>query len=278
VFAWGPVVARALHAPRLGLMGAAWATLLARAIVLVPLIAILITRFDLFPKSERRPQRRTLTEILELGWPSSAQLVLRLLAMLLTHSVVARAFTTTEDQSATTALGIVFRLETMALFVGLGWGGAAQTFVGQNLGAGSSERAKRAGWYAALYNALMMGALATVYTVYGRPLIAFFDSDPAVVASALSYFHWVGLSYVGLGIGVVLGSAVQGSGATLRALVLDAAVVLGLQLPASILVGFMPHRTYIHMWQVVALTYVAFALVHVANFRWGRFSGVAHSH
>ena len=49
---------------------------------------------------------------------------------------MARAFTTPDDQSATTALGIVFRLETMALFIAMGWGGAAQTFVGQNLGAG----------------------------------------------------------------------------------------------------------------------------------------------
>ena len=57
--------------------------------------------------------------------------------MLVVHSLVARAYTTDTDQSATTALGIVFRLETMALFVGLGWGSAAQTFVGQNLGAGS---------------------------------------------------------------------------------------------------------------------------------------------
>ena len=83
--------------------------------------------------------------IVRLGWPSSAQLVMRIAAMLLTHSLVARAFTTEQDQTASTALGIVFRLETMALFVGLGWGSAAQTFVGQNLGAGNLERAKRGG-------------------------------------------------------------------------------------------------------------------------------------
>ncbi|HEY2409503.1 MAG TPA: MATE family efflux transporter [Polyangiaceae bacterium] len=278
VFAWAPAIARACHAPRLGLMGAAWATLLARAIVLVPLVAILVARFDLFPKAVRKVESRLIREILHLGWPSSAQLVLRLLAMLLTHSVVARAFTTAQDQSATTALGIVFRLETMALFVGLGWGGAAQTFVGQNLGANKRARAKLSGWYASLYNALMMGALAAGYIIWGRPLVALFDSDPAVVTPALSYLHWVGLSYVGLGIGVVLGSAVQGAGNTLRAFLLDAAVVLGLQLPASLLVLAASHASYVAIWQVVALTYVAFALVHVANYRWGRFLGVARGH
>ena len=78
--------------------------------------------------------------------------------MLAVHALVARAFTTQTDQTATTALGIVFRLETMALFVGLGWGSAAQTFVGQNLGARRKHRAIRSGWLAALYNLVRDGA------------------------------------------------------------------------------------------------------------------------
>ncbi len=135
ILSWGRPLARLFGIPRMGLMGAAWATLIARFIALVPLSFILMKRFGLFlPNSRIAAQRETIASIVKLGWPSSAQLVVRILAMLVLHSLVARAFTTPTDQSATTALGIVFRLETMALFVGLGWGSAAQTFVGQNLG------------------------------------------------------------------------------------------------------------------------------------------------
>jgi Na+-driven multidrug efflux pump len=213
----------------------------------------------------------TILSIVKLGWPSSAQLVVRILAMLVTHSLVARAFTTPTDQSATTALGIVFRLETMALFVGLGWGSAAQTFVGQNLGAHNPERAKQSGWYAALYNAVMMAALALVYTFYGSRIVGFFDSDPEVLRPALSYFKWVGASYVGLGIGIVLGSAIQGAGATLRALVLDTLVIAGFQLPMSILFVLSTGATYVGVWRIVGLTYFLFALVYVVSYRRGRF-------
>jgi putative MATE family efflux protein len=272
VLSWGRPIAQLLHIPRMGLMGAAWATLLARAVALVPLLAIMMKRFGLFQRGSRMaPHRETIASIVRLGWPSSAQLVVRILAMLVTHSLVARAFTTPTDQSATTALGIVFRLETMALFVGLGWGSAAQTFVGQNLGAHNPTRAKQSGWYAALYNAAMMAALALAYVIYGRSIVGFFDSDPEVLRPALSYLKWVGASYVGLGIGIVLGSAIQGAGATLRALVLDTLVIVGFQLPTSILFVLSNGASYVGVWRIVALTYFLFAVVYVISYRRGRF-------
>src|SRR5690349_12037331 len=179
VFAWGPPIARAFGIPRLELMGAAWATLIARVVALVPALLTLVWRFDLFRLATRPAlDARLLRSIVSLGWPSSTQLVVRISAMLLVHSLVARTFTTDTDQTATTALGIVFRLETMAFFVGLGWGSAAQTFVGVNLGARNFARAKRAGYYAALYNAAMMGLLALLYLRHGGALVAWFDDQP----------------------------------------------------------------------------------------------------
>src|SRR5262249_36020969 len=160
VFSWGPPVARLLGIPRLELLGAAWATLIARLVALGPTLWLLISRFGLFnPSTRPPPDRELMRRIVRLGWPSSTQLVVRISAMLLVHSLVARTFTTETDQSATTALGIVFRLETMAFFVGLGWGSAAQTFVGQNLGAKNETRAALSGWMAAFYNLCAMTLL-----------------------------------------------------------------------------------------------------------------------
>ncbi|MFZ5893753.1 MAG: MATE family efflux transporter [Myxococcota bacterium] len=271
-FAWGPPLAQALSLPRMELMGAAWATLIARSIILPPLFWILVKRLGLGRRSQPWTlDVPTLRTISKMGWPSSAQLVVRIVAMLFTHALVARTFTTATDQTATTALGIVFRLETMALFIGLGWGSAAQTFIGQNLGATNTSRAKNSGWYAAGFNAVTMALLALVYWAFGSRLVGLFDDDPQVVSMALDYFRWVGLSYVGLGTGVVLGSAIQGAGATRQALLLDAAVVLLLQLPASVVAVSLPNATPTALFQAVALTYFAFALVHAYSYWRGRF-------
>jgi Na+-driven multidrug efflux pump len=101
--------------------------------------------------------------------------------------------------------------------------------------------------------------------------VAWFDDQPSVVRTALTYFRWVGLSYVGLGVGIVLGSAAQGAGATRRVLGLDASVVLLFQLPASLLVTLGSGASFARLCGVVALTYVAFACVHALSYRRGKF-------
>ena len=267
LLSFGPPIARWLGIPRMGLMGAAWATLIARTVMLVPLGLILYKRL---PRNQPRFSFRfdfgVLREIFALGWASSAQLVVRILAMLFTHALVARSFTTDADQTATTALGVVFRLETMALFVGLGWGSAAQTFVGQNLGAGNFQRAKHSGWYAALFNAAMMAGLTLLYLKYGDFIVRLFTDEPEVVRVAHEYLWWVSPSYVALGVGVALGSAIQGAGATRRALLLDGSVVVLFQLPVCLFAVVRADGSPIGLWQSVAATYAALALVHVISY------------
>jgi putative MATE family efflux protein len=266
-FVWGPALAYTLSIPRMGLVGAAWATVLARVIVLFPLVAILVHRFGLFKRETRGPMDRSLwTTLWNLGWPSSTQLVVRIIAMLIVQSLVARTYTTVSDQSATTALGVVFRLETMAIFIGLGWGSAAQTFVGQNLGAKLKSRAISSGWYAAGYNALMMAGLALVYVGFGRSIIAFFDSSPAVVTVAVDYLQTVAFSYVGLGVGIVLGSAIQSAGLTRLTLAIDSVVLFGVLLPSIGIVAYLG-LPMLRVWQSVAVSNAAFAVAYALIYR-----------
>jgi putative MATE family efflux protein len=269
---WGPVLAAKLGIPRLELLGAGVATLLARALILLPLAIFAAKRLGFWGGATPLvPEGALIRQIARLAWPSSAELVVRMSAMLLTHALVARVFTTATDQSATTALGIVFRFETMALFVSIGWGSAAQTFVGQNLGARKLERAKHSGYWATLYNAVSMAVLALVYLAFSARIVGFFDADPQVLSMASSYLSWVAPSYVALGIGIVLGSVMQGAGAPLRALLLDACVVAFVQFPLSALIFLSPERALPQVWATVVLSYVVLAAVFLTSYRRGGF-------
>jgi putative MATE family efflux protein len=275
VFGWGPVIAEALHIPRLELVGAAWATVLARTLTLIPVVILLARRFDVMGKdSIAKPDRAMLTSILRMGWPSSAQFVVRMLAMLLTHSLVARIFTTATDQSATTALGIVFRLETMAFFIAMGWGSAAQTFVAQNLGAGQRKRARHSGVFSAIYSGIMLLLVAIAIARFGTPIVEFFDKNPTVVAISTTYIAYMVWSYVGLGTGVVLGSAITGSGATRTTLVTDLGVVLAFQVPASLMAVLLPGASLPRLWTAIAITYCVSGVVYAIVFRFIRWMDV----
>lgn len=272
VFSWGPPIAEALHIPRMELVGAAWATIAARTVFLVPLVIVVEKRFRLFRDNLSWPRSlATLRSIVDIAWPASAQFVVRITAMLLTHSLVARAFTTATDQRASTALGIVFRLETLAFFIGMGWGSAAQTFLGQNQGAGQSQRALASGWYAAAFNALGMAALALAYRSFGEPIVAFFDDEPRVMAIAVQYMTIVAPSYLALGVGIVLGSAITGAGATRLTLSIDLLVVILFQLPLSIWAVTGAGASTSRLWWVLVAASVVFAIVYAWVYRRGKF-------
>ena len=272
IFSWGPPIARLLHIPRMELIGAAWATVIARTVVLLPLLFIVEKRFRIVRDLRRfTPDLAQLRAIAALAWPASTQLVVRIMAMLLTHSLVARTFTSPFDQRATTALGVVFRLETLALFVGMGWGSAAQTFTSQNLGAGQPRRALRSGWIAAVYNGVAMVLLSAAMIGWGGPIVAFFDDDPTVVAFAVHYLRMVSPAYLALGVGIVLGSSIQGAGQTRLTLIIDLLVVALFQLPASIAAVSVGSPTPGRLWIVVAASSVMLAIAYVVAFRRGRF-------
>ena len=263
MFAWGIPIARALHIPRMGMMGAAWATVIARALVLLPIVWITMRRFPgiFTPPDSPGIDRRRMRELLTLAWPSSSQFVLRMSGMIFVHSLVARFFTTEGTQTATTAMGLVFRIDSMALFVAMGWGSAAQTFVGQNLGAGLVERARWTGWITGGYDALTNVAYVALLLGHALWALSFFSSDAASLAIAIRYVALVAPSYLGLGFGIALGNAMAGAGATKRTMALDATLVMLIQIPLCA-IGLAQERSLDRLFICVALSNWIGAIVY----------------
>lgn len=275
---FGPfgAIARTLHIPRLGMLGAAWGTILARVLVLVPMVVIVARRFDIRPRAgEWMPDGREIRRLVGIAWPLSAQFVLRLASALLVTSLVARAFTTPEDQTASTAIGLVFRLDTMALFVAMGWGSAAQTFVGQSLGAKLRTRARAAGLITAGYDVVTNIGLCIVALRWGSDVLSIFDSDPAPLAIADQYLRIVAPSYILLGVGVVLANAISGAGATRTTFAADATVLVGFQLPVSLIALNAFHVPIDGLFWCVVATNAASAIVFLIVYLHGKWMDAA---
>jgi len=265
IFAWSLPIAKALHAPRLELVGAAWATIIARAIALIPAFIYLASkRGDRILKPHRSwrwPLRDELKNIWNIGWPTSAQFVTRIMAMVATTAIIAHAFTTEQDQTASTAYSLVFRVESMALFISMGWGSAAHTFTGTCIGARKPRRAGYSGWWAAGYDAIVMGLFAFAISLWGGPLLRFFDENARVVHIGMEYLAIVAPSYITYGVCIVLGNALGGAYATKLTLRLDLIIVLAIQLPLSFLaVATTKGRT--GLWSAIATTNAVSALVY----------------
>jgi putative MATE family efflux protein len=273
VFEWIRPVAILLHAPRMGMQGTAWATLIARTIpVVIGLAAIArISSGRSFSLEHLRPDREMLLSLIRIGWPSSVQLVVRIGAILVVFSLINANYVTASDSSTLTAYSICLRIETLILFLGMGWGAASSSFMGTNLGAGQRSRAHLSGWIAAGYNALLAVGMIWLFITFADPIIGFFESSPGVLTAGKEYLEIVAPSYVAVAIGVVLSQAITGAGATLTTLAIDGTGLGFAVIPAMIVAAETLHQPARGLWWTVALGNVVIAIAFAAYYATGRF-------
>jgi len=265
VHAWAHPIAAALHLPRMELDGAAWAALVARS--LAALALYLFVRRELAPASlfPGGPLSRSLIRV---AWPASAQYVVRIGATLFAIALLHHFFTSDGDVRAGTAYALCLRMETMALFLSIGWGSGAQVFAGMALGAGLSDRAARAGWIAAAYTAGTMGLLAVAYVFAGEALLGIFTADRVVVAHGVAFLRVVGPSYLAFGAAVALAGAISGAGATRLGFRLDAALVALIQVPLlCVAVALRIEGDPSRLWWAVAASNAVSVVAYAAAYR-----------
>lgn len=273
LFAWGPVLAETLGIPRLGVVGAAWGTVIARGVVALPAFYLLARDFYTFKLSSFLPTRDELGRIFGIAWPSVAQYGVRVLAILCLLAVVAHLFTTENDPSALSAMGVCIRLDTIGLFMGMGWGSAAATFVGQNLGAGQFKRAAAAGWYAAAINGALLLLVGLAYMLFARQVTGLFTPDGAVVETSRMYLLAVGPSYLFVGLAVALSTALAGAGDTMVSFRIDALVLFGLQTPLLLVLAGAFSLPLLACFVVVSACNCVAAGLYAFAFTRGRWTG-----
>jgi len=246
-------------APRLGVAGAAIATVMTRGGAF--LIALAIVR------------RRRLIELGTFSWPAIAAVCRVGLPTAVTgmvFSLIYVAVTRTATQFGTpalAALGIGHRVESWLYMIGVGFGAATAAVVGQNLGAGETERAERAGWIA-VGLCTSLGVVACVgELVYAEQLAGLFTIDPAVVAEGARYLRIAALSQLCICAEIVLEAALGGAGDTLPPMLTSTGITV-LRIPLTSLTA--QRWGSAGIWWTISLTAIARALAIVAIWRSGR--------
>jgi len=205
IFGWGPF-------PRLGVTGAALATLIGRS------IGVLYQFYRLLKGTERI---RILASQIHLQW----DVLLRLLRVSLT-GILQFAIAHTSwiglvriisifGAAALAGYTIAIRIVIFAILPSWGLSNAAATLVGQNLGAGHPERAEKAVWRTGLYNVIFLGAVGAVFVIFAEPIIRLFTQDPAVVPLGAACLRIVSYGNLGYAYFMVMMQAFNGAGDTI---------------------------------------------------------------
>ena len=118
--------------------------------------------------------------------------------------------------------------------------------------------------------AALEAALVLLYVRYPDVIVGFFDPSPGVIAVGHEYFLTVGLSYGLVGVAIVLSQAINGAGATLSSLVIDAAV-LSLVTPVAIVAAEVMRIPRVDFFWLIAIGNAVAAVGYVAWYARGAF-------
>lgn len=232
--------------PKLGIEGAAVAALLTRGMALAMGFVLLkrrhLVRLGVY-------DWRSAFAALRVGVPTAGTGVFfSLIYIGLTR------ITTRFGVPALAALGIGHKLEGLSYMVATGFGLGASAIVGQNLGAGRPDRARRAGWMTAGYACAAGAVVGLLFLAFPDLMVGIFTRDSRVIADGSLYLRALALAQITMGLEIVLEASLGGAGYTVQPMVWAGAITASRIPLAAWLAGMMGVAG---VWWTIGLTAVA---------------------
>lgn len=243
-------------APSLGVVGAAYATVLSIA-YMVPLELFFINRVGLAPKFSIKP--RHIYGVINIGAPTATE---RLVFSLGSNAYM--AFIARCGEAALAAHQIGLRIESFIYMPGFAFSIASSALVGQRIGANDPGGAKAIGWIAAKQALILMGFLGIAVAIASPYLVQPFSPDPSVARLATIYLILAGLSEPGLALLMTLGGGIRGAGNTRVPMIINiSGLYLFRVIPTAILTKYIGVTgAWLSMFTDVYLRGIIFTIIY----------------
>jgi len=255
-----------LGAPALGVTGAAIASNIAMAVMMIHLLALFATRrLVVSPDGGSwRPDLDLQARILRIGVPGGIEGGLFQTGLMLFQRIMS-VFGT----NVIAAYNIGATLLSFSFIPGIGFSLAASTLVGQYLGARDPERSAREGWRAMSSAVVTMTVIGIGLVVFARPIAEAFTNDPEVIDLTVVVLSIFGFAHPFMAVEFAIGGALRGAGDTIFPLicVFSGLVVVRLGLAFLLVEGFDAPIEWV--WSVLVADYIVKAVLFVAKFRGG---------
>lgn len=251
--------------PKLGLEGAAWAT--SASYTAGGLAFLWLLSKGGRPVRLRRSGalfRSTARRVLRVGGPAFAeQFVLNagFLAYLLVIVDLGAA--------SVSAHQIGLRVQAFAFMPGFGLAAAAAALVGQGLGRGKPEDAKRDAWASNWLGLVVMMGLSVPMFFLARPLASLFTDDPEALHLSVIWIRTIVFAMPAIAFHFTMAGALRGAGDTRWPLFVSFGGIWLLRLPIAYVLGIQLGFGMAGVWAGYVLEYYVRAVVTTLRFRRG---------
>ena len=253
--------------PEMGVAGAAVATTTGRS------IGVLYQLYHLFNGSsiirlgiENLVLRwKTIREIFAISFGGVAQFLIESASWIFLVRVV--SFFGTEALAGYT---IAFRVIVFTLLPSWGMANAAATLVGQNLGAKQPERAEISVWRTAMYNALFLVLVSSIFFIFSADILRFFTDEVAVRDIGTSALRIICAGYIFFSYGMVISQAFNGAGDTKTPMWISLIVFWIVQIPLAYYLAVELDWKSDGVFFCIAFAHSLYAIIAIILFRRGK--------
>ena len=250
--------------PKLGVVGAAIATVTAQAIVMTMMIlGVIIQKKENVLKGihlTAKIPREYLSGLCRIGIPTAIQgMAYCAISMVLTRMVSAYG----AEAVATQRVG--GQIESISWNTADGFAAALNAFIAQNYGAGKMDRVRK-GYRASLWTVGIWGLLISfVFICFPQTIADIFFHEPKAVATAVGYLVIIGFSEAFMCVELTTVGALSGLGRT-RLCSIISITFTSARIPLAIILGGLIGLSGI--WWALSVTSIVKGIIFTCTFLW----------
>lgn len=250
--------------PKLGVVGAAIATVTAQAIVMtIMILGVIIQKKENVLKGIRltaKIPKEYLGGLCRIGIPTAIQgMAYCAISMVLTRMVSAYG----AEAVATQRVG--GQIESISWNTADGFAAALNAFIAQNYGAGKMDRVRK-GYRASLWTVGIWGLLISfVFICFPKAIADIFFHEPKAVATAVGYLVIIGFSEAFMCVELTTVGALSGLGRTRLCSIISIAFTSA-RIPLAIILGGLIGLSGI--WWALSITSIIKGIIFTCTFLW----------
>jgi putative MATE family efflux protein len=215
----------------MGVPGAAVATVVSQGLVFVAFIGYIFVRkgtYVEFRFGDFTPSRRIAGDILRIGLPASASMIIMSVGGMFYNRIVS-AF----GWQAVAALGIGGRMDAVFFLPVFALATSQITLAGMFLGAGRADLIRDTVIYTILRAEIFAVVLGVLFWIFSPQLAGWFTEDPVIIDIAAEYVRIISCAFPFITIGLVSGRVFQGLGSGMPGLVLTSLRIILISVPLA---------------------------------------------
>lgn len=220
--------------PKLGIAGAAWATVIGQCVGAV--VAVMLNHFKNPEVHLRlrhiRPNGRLMCEITAISIPSIIMSCISSLTCFVMNMILI-AYSST----AVAVFGVYFKLQSFVFMPVFGLNNGMVPIIAYNYGAQKPERIHKTIRLGMVYAVAIMVVGLLVFQLIPKELLRMFDASDAMLEIGAPALRIMSLAFVFAGIGIVSGSSCQAFGYSVYSMLISIARQIVVLIPAAYLLS-----------------------------------------